>query len=341
MEASRRNHHDQLDLRATVPGSGPRDGHDVLERPLQHHGSPLEARGRGPHADAGTRGELGRRREDRDVQPARRRQAGRTATRSPRRTSSSPGSARSHRNSPQTTRTSSTGIVGADDYNSCKKNCDAMRDKVGVEAVDDRTLRVELTSSSRGSSSRSRTTRSCPSTGPPSSTSATAGRRPSNIVTNGPFQLARWDHNSRIDLVKWNEWRNADEVSLKRVNGRMITEGTTAVQAFEAGEVDETGALGGLPPEEMPRLKEHARVRADSVTRDLLLRRQRRQHPRREPAARDGTRHRSARRSSTTSRRPTSCPRPASRRAACPASTRSLRTPSFCRRPQTSIGRRS
>ncbi len=36
----------------------------------------------------------------------------------------------------------------------------------------------------------------------------------------------------------------------------MITEGTTAVQAFEAGEVDETGALGGLPPEEMPRLKE-------------------------------------------------------------------------------------
>jgi ABC-type oligopeptide transport system substrate-binding subunit len=36
----------------------------------------------------------------------------------------------------------------------------------------------------------------------------------------------------------------------------MIPEGTTAVQAFEAGELDEVGAIGGLPPEEMPRLKE-------------------------------------------------------------------------------------
>ena len=75
-------------------------------------------------------------------------------------------------------------------------------------------------------------------------------------MTNGPFLLDTWEHNSRIDLAKWDEWRNAADVALERVNGRMISEGTTAVQAFEAGEVDETGALGGLPPEEMPRLKE-------------------------------------------------------------------------------------
>jgi oligopeptide transport system substrate-binding protein len=37
------------------------------------------------------------------------------------------------------------GIVGAADYNACQKNCDALADKVGVKALDDSTLEVELT----------------------------------------------------------------------------------------------------------------------------------------------------------------------------------------------------
>ena len=74
-----------------------------------------------------------------------------------------------------------------------------------------------------------------------------------NIVTDGPFKLASWEHDSRIDLVKNADWRNASDVSLERVNGRMISDGTTAVQAFEAGEVDVTASL---PPDEIPRLKD-------------------------------------------------------------------------------------
>ena len=38
------------------------------------------------------------------------------------------------------------GIVGAEAYNNCEKNCARLRDRVGVEAVDDQTLRVRLTS---------------------------------------------------------------------------------------------------------------------------------------------------------------------------------------------------
>src|SRR5215211_1257774 len=37
------------------------------------------------------------------------------------------------------------GIVGGLEYNSCEKNCDALADKMGVNAVDDRTLEVKLT----------------------------------------------------------------------------------------------------------------------------------------------------------------------------------------------------
>ncbi len=146
-------------------------------------------------------------------------------------------------------------IAGADDYNQCKKNCEAMRDKVGVEAVDERTLRVTLTSPTPWFLQQMAHHSFLPVHKPTIDQFGEKWTEAANIVTNGPFQLDAWEHNSRLDLTKWAEWRNADEVSLERVNGRMISEGATAVQAFEAGEVDETGALGGLPPEELPRLK--------------------------------------------------------------------------------------
>jgi oligopeptide transport system substrate-binding protein len=147
------------------------------------------------------------------------------------------------------------GIVGAADYNACEKNCDALRDKVGVEAVDDRTLEVHLTSPQPWFVQQV------------SHHSFLAVHRatveqfgdnwtePQNIVTDGPFKLESWEHDSTIDLVKNDDWRNADDVSLTRVNGKIIVDGTTRVQAFEAGEVDALDA-GGLPPDEIARLKE-------------------------------------------------------------------------------------
>ena len=145
------------------------------------------------------------------------------------------------------------GIVGAAEYNACEKNCDAMRDKVGVKALDDQTLQVKLTSQQPwfvqqvAHHSFLAVHRA---------TVEKFGRKwtePQNIVTDGPLKLARWNHDSRLDLVKWNGWRNADQVKLQRINGSMITEGTTALRAFEAGELDTSGQ--GLPPVDLPRLK--------------------------------------------------------------------------------------
>ena len=145
------------------------------------------------------------------------------------------------------------GIVGAAEYNACKQNCDALRDKVGVKALDDHTLQVKLTSQQPwfvqqvAHHSFLAVHRA---------TVEKFGRKwtdPANIVTDGPFKLARWAHDSRLDLVKWNGWRNADQVKLQRINGSMITEGTTALRAFEAGELDTSGQ--GLPPVDLPRLK--------------------------------------------------------------------------------------
>jgi oligopeptide transport system substrate-binding protein len=144
------------------------------------------------------------------------------------------------------------GIVGAAEYNGCKSGCAAMRDKVGIKATDDRTLRVELTSPQPWFVQQVAHTSFLAVHRATVEKFGNKWTEPGNIVTNGPFELATWRHNSELDLTKWDGWRNAGQVELKRINGKMITEGTTAVQAFEAGELDMTA---GLPPEELPRLK--------------------------------------------------------------------------------------
>jgi ABC-type oligopeptide transport system substrate-binding subunit len=145
------------------------------------------------------------------------------------------------------------GIVGAAEYNSCEQNCDAARENVGVRALDDRTLEVRLTSAQPWFVQQMAHHSFLAVHQPTVEQFGERWTEPENIVTNGPFRLVRWDHNSRIDIAKWDEWRDAASVSLQRVNGRMISEGITAVQAFEANEIDAT--VGGLPPEELPRLK--------------------------------------------------------------------------------------
>ena len=67
--------------------------------------------------------------------------------------------------------------------------------------------------------------------------------------------LESWDHEASINLVKNPDWRDADSVSLEKINGPIIVDGTTRVQAFEAGEVDTLDGAG-LPPEEIERLKQ-------------------------------------------------------------------------------------
>ena len=149
------------------------------------------------------------------------------------------------------------GIVGAQEYNSCdpkKDKCDALKDKMGVKAIDDKTLEVKLTSPQPWFIQQSAHTSFLAVNQKTVEKFGDKWTEPANIVTNGPFKLEKWEHNASIDLVKWDGWRDAANVKLTRVNGRMITDGTTAVQGFEAGEIDVL--YQGLPPDEISRLKE-------------------------------------------------------------------------------------
>jgi ABC-type oligopeptide transport system substrate-binding subunit len=148
------------------------------------------------------------------------------------------------------------GIAGAQEYNGCdakKDDCDALKSKVAISAPDKYTLKVELTSPQPWFVQQVAHTSFLAVNQKTVEKFGDKWTEPANIVTDGPFKLAVWRHDARIDLTKWTGWRDAASVKLTRVNGKIITDGTTAVQAFAAGEVDinETG----IPPADIPRLK--------------------------------------------------------------------------------------
>jgi oligopeptide transport system substrate-binding protein len=149
------------------------------------------------------------------------------------------------------------GIVGAQDYNGCdakKDDCAALADKMGVKAVDDKTLEVTLTTPQPWFLQQVAHHSFLAVHKATVEKFGDKWTEAANIVTNGPFKLERWEHSANIDIVKDDAWRDAGSVKLTRVNGRMISDGITAVQAFEAGEVDVLN--GGLPTDEIARLKE-------------------------------------------------------------------------------------
>ena len=149
------------------------------------------------------------------------------------------------------------GIAGAQDYNGCdpkKDDCAALADKMGVKAVDDKTLEVTLTTPQPWFTQQVAHHSFLAVNKAAVEKFGDKWTEPANIVTNGPFKLAKWEHNSAIDLVKDDNWRDADSVKVTRVNGRLINDPITAVQAFEAGEVDVL--YQALPPSEISRLKE-------------------------------------------------------------------------------------
>jgi oligopeptide transport system substrate-binding protein len=146
------------------------------------------------------------------------------------------------------------GIQGATEYNSCESNCDALRNKVMVKATDDQTLEVTLTSVQPWFIQQSAHSVFLPVHEATVEQFGERWTRPENIVSNGPFKVEAAEPSASITLVKDQEWRDADTVKLERVEGRIIVDGTTAVQSFEAGEVDVIDEQ--LPPAETPRLKD-------------------------------------------------------------------------------------
>ncbi|CAH2214714.1 peptide ABC transporter substrate-binding protein [Tepidibacter aestuarii] len=77
---------------------------------------------------------------------------------------------------------------------------------------------------------------------------------PENVPFNGPFKMTKWERNNVVEIVKNDNYYDADRVKLDGVEFTMITEATTAFQAFESGEID---GADEVPEPQIPQLREN------------------------------------------------------------------------------------
>ncbi len=148
-------------------------------------------------------------------------------------------------------------IRGAAAYHACESGCAALAARVGVRALDAFTLVVRL----RAPRPWFPVELSHPAfLAVDAANVEGAGERwtrPDVIVTDGPFRLAGSHSGRSLSLVKDPAWRNAATVAIGRVDGRIITDAETRVQAFDAGDVMVLDG-SGLPASDLPALRERA-----------------------------------------------------------------------------------
>ncbi|MCC7319991.1 MAG: peptide ABC transporter substrate-binding protein [Rubellimicrobium sp.] len=76
-------------------------------------------------------------------------------------------------------------------------------------------------------------------------------RNPATFIGNGPFRVTAFNFGESVVFEKNPEYYDADAVSLDSLTFRLIPEQSTALAAFEAGEVQ---GIEAVPPAEIPRL---------------------------------------------------------------------------------------
>jgi len=141
------------------------------------------------------------------------------------------------------------GIKGAEAYNSKKGS----RSAVGIKAAGRYTLKIQLVSPQPWFIQQLSHTSFLPVHRATVEKYGNKWTEPGNIVTNGPFKLAAWKHDASITLVKNTKWRGAKSVKLTRIEHPIIVDGTTAENAFSAGNVDIDTT--GVPPVDIPKWK--------------------------------------------------------------------------------------
>lgn len=76
-----------------------------------------------------------------------------------------------------------------------------------------------------------------------------------NTVTIGPYRLKRWDHHSLIEIEEFVDYWGEGVKSAKKVRMIMNENQTSTLALYESGELDFLDSTG-LPPLEIPRLKD-------------------------------------------------------------------------------------
>lgn len=125
------------------------------------------------------------------------------------------------------------------------------RDDVGVKALDEHTLQVELIQPTAYFLNLVSFFTYMPCREDMASTGEGWEKDPAKCITNGAFYLEEYKIGSHVLLKKNENFWNKDNVKLAGIKGLFITDATTSLQGYEAGEIQITNML---PGEEISRL---------------------------------------------------------------------------------------
>ena len=95
--------------------------------------------------------------------------------------------------------------------------------------------------------------------------------RPENIVCNGAYRMTEWKFRQYMVFEKNEKYWNADAVKLKRVRASMIESYNTALNMYNAGEIDWPGGNTSLPAEFMDHLKQYKDFRYSPYLAEYFL----------------------------------------------------------------------
>ncbi|OPJ56543.1 peptide ABC transporter substrate-binding protein [Clostridium oryzae] len=110
---------------------------------------------------------------------------------------------------------------------------------VGVKAVDDKTLEVELQNPTPYFLQLTALATLMPvrqdivEKDPEKWT-----QNPDTFIGNGPFKMTKWTHDSEIDFVKNDNYWDKKEVKLDKLKFLMMTDSSSALSAYETGDID-------------------------------------------------------------------------------------------------------
>lgn len=148
-------------------------------------------------------------------------------------------------------------IKGAEEFNTGK----GTRDQVGVKAVDDLTLEVQLNAPAPFFYELTAFPTLFPLHQKTLETHANWASSPENYVGNGPFKMELWEHKNKLVLVKNEQYYDKDTVKLDKIVWSMITDTSTAQALFDTGELDWGGHPSyTLPVDIIPSLQEEGKL---------------------------------------------------------------------------------
>ena len=127
-------------------------------------------------------------------------------------------------------------------------------ENVGITAVNDKTIEVQLNSPLGSFDSLPTLWTFYPVQQKLVEGNANWAAEANTYISNGPYKMTEWKHESNVVIEKNNEYYEKDVVKLEKVTFQIVNEATTYYQMFKTGELD---LISTLPSDVLTSEKEN------------------------------------------------------------------------------------